>query len=264
MREERDAIEREFKITPAAGVDDDAVLRIVREAVSAEHVIVAGHARTILDLYLDDHERTLLAHGATLRLRSRRSGKWRANFKPPTDPALDYMSRREVRTNLSRREAVHFSTDTELGLAISLAREFLGSCTGSAHPSMAPLSAPLLLVTARRFYSVTTTDVAADGLRPFPGLVYVVFDAVRVLDATSIDAETLLRTGCYDATDPVAASSFQQIELEVSGGSGLGLEDEALALGRHILERLVEAGCQPAHRTKYQDASRLLATATVA
>lgn len=255
MREERDSIEREFKVSWSPTVTAANALIPLYGMVPDEFVLVEGNGRIVLDIYLDTSSRDFLRSGASLRLRQRRSGKWRANFKPPSDAGL-LMRRREVRTDLSVSEAGGYEGWTTGGLAFTEARAFLNRCDlDSTSETFKSLEPTLLLANARRFYSVARKPVEGGIVKAFPGLMYLVFDDVAACVIGREDMEGLLNYGTMLAREHQRRHAFRQIELEIPSYAREPA-DRGMEVGRRLRDYLVSLGCAAVTETKYQTAAR--------
>ena len=205
--------------------------------------------RTILDIYFDSPELVLYKSGGTFRVRKRQINRgWNVNFKPQTSHTEDFMERREVRTNISVKEALNYKTDTIPGLASTLAHSYVRDYTD---PNSLPALRPTLhLVTSRQCYAVRPGPM--DEIKWRPGnLLYVQFDQISAIDIREINIAPLIRNGLIDYSNPLHTVTFDIVELEASGRY-IGMEAKGLDFMRQVGEHLTASLLISTKKNKYQ------------
>lgn len=253
MKEDSDNTEREFKFESPKDADDEVVLSQLRPLMPRAWRLVKWPPRTVLDIYFDGVGLPLFRSGATFRLRKRRVNiGWTANFKPASEPNLDYMERREVRTSVSIEEALRFRTKKGIpGLAAMLGGAALRSAVDiqSCMDRITEFMPVVQLVSCRRCYTLRPGDLE-DRASNF---LNAIFEEVTAIDLRKVDAAALIRSGFLDYSQPIPSAKFTIAELEVDGRED-DLEKESLEMMRTLAQRLVGSGLKQVTISKYRQA----------
>jgi hypothetical protein len=210
MKDKWDFAELEVKVDP-----DGKYARLVELAGLAgppgSKMVRKPHV-AFFDLYLDSPSFALAENGAYLRFRFskvsfRRKGKYKLFFKEngPSPEGAKFLSRREVRTDLSYEEASQYSKGCLPGTAAELAYSVLEQA-GEVR-----LLVPVCVVSSfRRYFTMRTLDQGN------PDYLNLGIEQSTAIAARDFDVELLLKSGFIDAPMSSQTYDFELAEAELT------------------------------------------------
>lgn len=164
------------------------------------------------DLYLDTPELALAHNDAYLRLRFsktafRRKGKYKLFFKEnaPAAPGAQYLSRREVRTDLTLDEVRLHRTGDLPGKSAELAYGILDRVAAGR-----ATQAICLVSSFRRYFTMRGNDPK------LPDFLNLSIEHSTAFAARDIDIDMLLETGFVDAIPGAKTYDFEISEAELT------------------------------------------------
>jgi len=227
MKERSDFVEVEIKVLP-----DGRPRRLVELAQGAApegwKMVRKPHV-AFFDLYFDTRDMDLTARGDHLRVRFgekalRPKGRYKLFFKDAPDQreGTPYLSRREVRTDLSRAELLRYRDGSIPGLAADIAYERIGA--KGARPPLLPVC---LISTFRRYFTMRHPTLAGTDY------LNMGLEQSTAFRAKGLDIDALIETGFIDGPDVGPGHDFELAEAEMT------IEDEPVADA--MFDRLVAA-----------------------
>jgi uncharacterized protein YjbK len=210
MKDHWDFLEIEVKVIPKPPYG-----RLVELAQSVAppgfRMIRKPHV-AFFDLYFDSADFGLAAGDAYLRVRFdrrslKRSGKYKLFYKdnPSAKPGEKFLSRREVRTDLSLEELLALGTAPPQGSAGSLAHEVLARGGGDQ------VLRPVCVVSSfRRYFTMHSDDATKTDC------MNLSLENSTAFRAKDFDVEKLLRTGYIDAPLDAPTLDFELSEAELT------------------------------------------------
>lgn len=216
MEERSDFVEVELKIRPEGRYS--RIVEIAQESAPEGWMMIRKPHVAFFDLYFDTKGMELTSFGVHLRVRFgvksfRDKGRYKLFFKEhdPREAGAPYLSRREVRTDLRRRELLRYQDGSLPGLAAELAYSRIG---GSERQPLFPVC---LISTFRRYFTMRHPTV--------PGTDYLNLgiEQSTAFAARGIDIPGLIETGFIDGPDVGRGYDFELSEAEMT------IEDEPVA-----------------------------------
>jgi len=210
MKDQWDFLEVEVKVIPRPPYD--RIVRIAQSVAPPGFRMIRKPHVAFFDLYFDSANYSLARGGAYLRVRFdkrslKRSGKYKLFYKdnPIAKPEDRFLSRREVRTDLSLDELLQYPSGKLPGSAGSLAREVLVRKCGDTN-----LKPVCVVSTFRRYFTMHSDDESKTDC------MNVSLEQSTALRASDFDVEKLLRTGYIDAPIDAPTYDFELSEAELT------------------------------------------------
>lgn len=210
MQDTWDFVEVEVKVLPDGRAR--RLVELAQEAAPPGSRMVRKPHVAFFDLYFDTPSLALARHGAYLRARFgksafRKKGTYKLFYKEngPPPPGARYLSRREVRSDLARKELLRYSDGRMPGAAADLAYGVVERA-GEAPP----LQAVCVISSFRRYYTMRTGDPEHSDI------LNLGVEQSTALRARDFDVETLIRTGFIDVPLDAPTYDFEVAEAEMS------------------------------------------------
>jgi hypothetical protein len=212
MKERSDFVEIEVKVLPDGR--DARLVELAGAAAPPGWRMVRKPHVAFFDLYFDTSALTLTATGDHLRVRFDqrsfcRKGRYKLFFKERGEqrPDARWLSRREVRTDLTLDELLQFSSGRIPGLAASLAYESIARAGGN--PPLVPVC---VISTFRRYFTMRS----ADPTEREDDILNMGIERSTALAAAGLDIGLLLSSGFIDGPSPGPAYDFELAEAELT------------------------------------------------
>jgi hypothetical protein len=210
MKDQWDFLEVELKVIPRPPYE--RLVHIAQSVAPPGFRMVRKPHVAFFDLYFDSPDLGLAAGDAYLRVRFdrrslKRSGKYKLFYKdnPLAKPGERFLSRREVRTDLSLEELLQYSEGALPGSAGTLAADVLGR--KGSDTSLKPVCA---LSTFRRYFTMHSDDESKTDC------MNLSLEQSTAFRADDFDVEKLLRSGYIDASIDAPSHDFELSEAELT------------------------------------------------
>jgi hypothetical protein len=210
MKDTWDFVEVEMKVRPDGR--HQRLVELAEQAGPAGSRMLRKPHVAFFDVYLDSPSLAFARNEAYLRVRFaksalRKKGRYKLFFKEnrfPT-PDMKYLSRREVRSDLSRDEIFDFSHGRLTGAAADLGYAILDR-VGEAR-SLVPIC---VISSFRRYFTMRTSDPV------YTDILNLGLEQSTALPAADLDIKLLLETGFIDAPTGGKRYDFEIAEAELS------------------------------------------------
>ena len=203
MNNRWDFLEVELKVNPAGNYQ--RLLELYRHAAPDGYRIVRKPHVAFFDMYFDSPDLALARNGAYLRARFddrsfHKHGKYKLFFKDNARPpeGEQALRRREVRSDLTRRELMQYRHGALTGQAAELAYDIVVS------RDLVPIC---VISTFRRYFTMRG---------PLSDIMMLGMEQSSAFSAADFDAREVLETGVIDAPVGCSRYDFELCEFEVT------------------------------------------------
>lgn len=246
MKNKWDFEEVEIKVLP--GKKPWRLVEIAQESAPAGWKMIRKPHVAFFDLYFDTPNLLLASKGVHLRVRFgkssfRKKGKYKLFFKGACSLSngRKYVSRREVRTDLSRRELLDYRDGMLPGKAAMLAYDILEESGAPFH-----LEPILVISTFRRYFTMRGPDSS------FTDMLNLCLEQSTAIGAKEFDVVELIENGMINSLLDSRTYDFELSEAELTSET-----PEAKAMFQRVVANLSKE-FKVVTSTKYSECLRHL------